>query len=129
LSSEGPKVPNTERPRQWTAEESINFMKAAEPIIDKVADKWLKEITGYLKAKDKNARELSRLSSQHDLKLIKYSLAFLAGITGILSVLAYYKVASSDAVLYSFGALTGSVLTMMVKFRFLPYEPVEEEED
>lgn len=122
-----PKDPKKEQPRPWTADETVSVMTAAEPIIDKLADKWLKEILTYLKAKDKTTRELNRLSSQHDLKLIRYSLIFLAGITGVLSYLAYLKVVSSDAVLYSFGALTGSVLTLMVKFRFWAYEPVEEE--
>jgi hypothetical protein len=71
--------------------------------------------------------EISRLSSQHDLKLIRYSLVFLAGLTGTLSFLAYIKVVSSDAVLYSLGALTGSVLTLMVKFRFWAAESADEE--
>src|SRR2546425_10821792 len=127
MSQDEPKEPNKEQPRPWTADETVNGMKAAEPIIDKLADKWLKEILQYLKGKDKTERATNSLSSEHDLKLIKYSLTFLSVITGVLSVLAFYKVVSSDAVLYSFGALTGSVLTMMVKFRFWASEPVEEE--
>jgi len=128
LPEEEPKdQQKKEQPRPWTPEEVINVLKAFEPIIDKVSDKWLKEIIAYLKTKDKNTKELNRLSSRHDLKLIRYSLLFLAGITAVLSYLAYLKVVSSDAVLYAFGALTGSVLTLMVKFRFWAFEPAEEE--
>jgi len=127
MTQDEPKEPKKEQPRPWTADETVNMMKAAEEMLDKIADKWLKEILSYLKSKDKTNQELNRLSSQHDLKLIRYSLLFLAGLTGILSLLAYIKVVSSDAVLYSFGALTGSVLTLMVRFRFWAYEPAEEE--
>jgi len=118
--------PKKEQARPWTAEETVKVLNAVQPIIDNIADTWLKEVLGYLKAKDKSTTEINRLSSQHDLKLIRYSLVFLAGLTGVLSFLAYIKVVSSDAVLYSFGALTGSVLTLMVRFRFWAYEPAEE---
>ena len=127
MSGDESRDPKKEQPRPWTADETVNVLKAAEPIVEKLADKWLKEILTYLKTKERHTQELNRMSSQHDLKLIRYSLIFLAGITAVLSYLAYLKVVSSDAVLYSFGALTGSVLAMMVKFRFWAYEPAEEE--
>lgn len=94
---------------EWTPEKVDRTLK----VIDAVGDKFLALGDKYISYKREASNAENKyleVATGHNRQLILILAAFLASLVGLMSILAYVKIASGDALMFVVGTMTGFIL-------------------